>query len=111
RRPGPIGSRDDVIARPPQLDVGPQHRPVRTRPVPERHSDATRVHEALPGCEAIELDVRVAADDGARVDALEHWRDLVVRRDARDELLVAARSRVAEERRAEAADVEHDLLR
>src|SRR5207244_10552453 len=111
RRADPRRRSGDVVARPPQLDVRPQERPVRAGLVLERHPDAARVDETLPAGRAIELDVGVAADDGARVDTLKHRRDLVVRREPRNELLVAARSRVAEERRPESVDVEQDLLR
>jgi hypothetical protein len=79
-------------------------RPVRTRLVLVRHADAAGVDDAHARDGALELRVRVAADDDPRVDALEERRDPLLRRPLGEDVDVVPRRRV---------DVEHvaDALR
>jgi hypothetical protein len=106
RRTDRVRRRGEVVFRSPELDVGPEQRPVRARLSFVRHADAPRVDDADVVDHAIELMVRVTADDGALRDLGQDLPQALVRRDCGDRLEVAARGAVAEERAAEPVDLE-----
>jgi hypothetical protein len=91
------------------LDVRPEQHPVSPRRS-VRKSDAPRVHNAFSVDRAVELHVRVAADDDVRFHTPEHVSEPFIWRRLEDHLLVAPRRAVAEEDVTQAVDVElHSL--
>src|SRR4051812_2038409 len=88
----------EVVGGFPQRYVRPEQRPVRARATLVRHADTAGVDEALAVDAAVELDVRVAADDRALLDAFEHRAEPRRRAGGGDDLLIAARRAVAEQR-------------
>ena len=85
-----------------KLDVlAVEQRPERALPALVRHADAAGVDEARPIDDALELHVRVPADDEALLDSRERGPKTLVGGDARQDLLVVARRAVAVEDAAE----------
>ena len=79
------------------VDDGPE----RAGPALVGHADAARVREADPVDLADELDVRVPADDETLLHPGERGPEPLVRRDARQDLVVVARRAVAVEHAAQ----------
>ena len=73
------------------LDARPEQRPVRARLVLVGHAHAAGVDDELVAELPSELHVRVAADDGARLDVREERRDLLLRRAFEEDVDVVPR--------------------
>jgi hypothetical protein len=101
----------EVVVRATELDLGTEQRPVGARPPLVGHTDAAGVDHAAVVEPAVELVVRVAADDGGLFDAVQDPAQPLVGGDGGDRLEIATRRAVAEERRPEALDLERQRRR
>ena len=85
-----------VIVCVPQLNAGPEQKPVRSS-FAKRHASAARVDDARSPDHAIELHMGMAADDDALFDAGKHRLKTIFRGAPEEDVGVVARCGMAEQ--------------
>ena len=97
-RPDRGGCALDLVVGAKKLDIVPEQGPERPLPPLVRPADAAGDDEPVAAGDPVDLDMRVPGHHEVRRSAIEHRRELVVRRQPRDEIVVEARRCVTERR-------------